>query len=286
MSKEFFEVVNCVGASFSYLMLTEANFASASGSAYVPPERGDWKRLTSARQIQLLQDCPGVVETFQTTAATVFLPCNSIGVNNDAGDGRIFWFKNSGSSSVTIKDYVGTDLWVVKQYAIVVIVGNDNNQWDFYFTAKNIFYDNTISGLISENVKDAIDELNSTGGVSASPGFTWGSSGSNVKGSYLLNETVPSNVAGRVVPLNNGSIREIFVANEISTTFTINIEKRTGPGTFTVLTSATVVAARNGTFVVDVAVSKGDELAARISPSSANAPKNTVCGIIIKGSTV
>ena len=163
MSKEFFEVVNCIGASFSYLALTEANFVSASGSAYAPPERGDWKRLTSARQIQFLQDCPGVVETFQTSAAEVFLPCNSIGGANDAGDGRIIWFKNSGTGSITVKDYAGNPLWIVKQFGIIVIVGNDNNNWDFYFTAKNIDFNNATNGFTSDNVQGAIEEVKTYG---------------------------------------------------------------------------------------------------------------------------
>jgi hypothetical protein len=278
---EFYELISCVGLSVSYLSLTEANITSSAGAAYVPPERGDWRRIAGTRQIQLLQDCPGVVETFQTSAAEVRLPCNSIGANNDAGDGRIFWFKNSGTGAITIKDYAGIGLWVAQQFAIVLIVGNDNNNWDFYFVAKNIFYDNTTSGIAANEVQTAIDLLAGGAGSGASPGFTYGRSGNVGSNTYLLNDTVPSNVSGRTVPVT-GFVSEVFVAQELADTFSFKIQKRSG-ASFVDLATITVTSVRTTTASLsNVAVVKGDELSIVVSSGSC---KNPVIGFVVKGTT-
>jgi len=146
------------GLALEYVSITETDFASVAGTAYVPPERGTYRRITGARQIQILQDCPGVIETFQSSLGELFLPCNNVGNDNDAGDGRIFFLKNSGSGTITVKDYVGNTVFVVQQAGHVIIVGNDNNNWDYYFDASGIKY--TPDGIIftSDNVQDAIYE--------------------------------------------------------------------------------------------------------------------------------
>ena len=102
--------------------------------------------------------------------------------------------------------------------------------------------------------------------------------------SYLLNDTVPSNTTGRIVPLSAGNITDIFVSAQNATTYTIDIQKNVA-GVFTTIASVTVTAARSGQFNVTVPVVLGMELACRVSPSSANSVKNPVCGVIIKGST-
>ena len=147
--------------------------------------------------------------------------------------------------------------------------------------ADDICYDNAVSGLSAEDVQAAIDEISTTAAVSASPGFTWGTSGNVPAGTYLLNDSVPSNTAGRLVPVN-GQIEVIFVACEIDTTATIEIQRRVG-AVFTTLTSSTLATVRKKTdiLVVKPAVSKNDELAVKITGASI---KNPVVGIIIKGS--
>lgn len=287
MSRDFYQLLRTYGGlSLEYIALTETDFTATAGGAYTPPERGDYRRLAGSRQIQLLADAPGVFETFQTSGVELFLPANNIvDTTNDAGNGRIFFLKNSGTGSVTIKNYLGTSLWVLDDYEMVMIVGNDNNNWDFYFSAKNISYDNTLSGLTSNNIQDAIDEISSTAAVSASPGFTWGASGNISKGSYLLNDTVPSNTAGRVVPLATGYIEKVFIAIENATTASLDIQKRVG-STLVTLVTVTITSARVATIPVSVAVVIGDELAIRVSPTSANSVKNPVVGLIIKGSLV
>lgn len=285
MSKEFYEVVYCNGLATGYLALVEVDFAASAGLAYTPPERGDFRRIVSARQLQLLQDSPGVIETFQTSAGTVRLPGSTLDINtDDAKRGRLYWFKNSGTDSITIQDYLGSNLWVVRQDAIVLVVGNDNNNWDFYFTAKNIAFDPTISDMESFNVQDAIDEIFTSASVSASPGFTWGRSGNLPNNTYLLCDTVPSNIASRVATIN-GYIAKIFVTQRNSTAFTFAVETRVG-AVFTTIYTGVVPATRKVILVptpqVNVAI--GDEICIRIS--NTGNPQDVDLGILLKGSIV
>lgn len=120
-------------------------------------------------------------------------------------------------------------------------------------------------------------------GFSASPGYTWGDSGNISSGSYLLNETVPSNRAGRIVTLSNGEIAQVYVANQNNSTATIEIVKRVG-GTFSAVTSISLSSER--TKAEDksgVLVTKGDELACRIASGSV---RNVVVGAIIRGTNI
>ena len=146
--------------------------------------------------------------------------------------------------------------------------------------AEDIAFDNVTSGLAATEVQSAIDELTTTTSASASPGFTWGSSGNISAITYLKNDSVPSNKAGRISTVS-GDIVAIFAVNEIVNTFDIEIAKRIGAA-FTVITTLTVTASRNGIFLpVSAPVAVGDELVCRISSGSA---KNVVVGIVLKGS--
>jgi hypothetical protein len=164
-SGEFYDSIRGYGGlSINYLALTEADFTATAGAAYTPPEAGDFRRTNVARTLQLLQDAPGVLETFQTSAADLQLPANTLTyATNDAGDGRIIFLKNSGTGTLTVKDYLGNSLWLVKQSAIVIVVGNNNNNWDFYFTAKNIAFDNSTNGFTAYEVQTAIEEVKTYG---------------------------------------------------------------------------------------------------------------------------
>ena len=135
MSREFYENIRCYGGvSLEYSSILETDFAASSGSSYVPPETGTFRRIAGSRQIQLLQDAPGVIESFQTSATgAIFLPANTFLVStNDAGNGRIFYFKNSGTTDILIYEYLGTLLFTVPSGVDVNIVGNSNNTWDIY----------------------------------------------------------------------------------------------------------------------------------------------------------
>jgi len=150
MAKEFYQLIRSFGGlSLEYASIQESDFTATAGAAYNPPERGDFRRIAGSRQIQLLSDCPGVVETFQTSAAgELFLPANTVADNtNDAGDGRVLFIKNSSAShSLILKDYLGTTLWTMPFETSVMVIGNDTNNWDFYFKADDINFDNSILG--------------------------------------------------------------------------------------------------------------------------------------------
>jgi len=141
--------------------------------------------------------------------------------------------------------------------------------------------------ITEEDVQNAMEELCAQVEeltITSSPGFTWGDSGS-IKNSYILNDTVASNIAGRIVPVT-GFITTIFFANAaIDKTFDIEIRRRNEPaGTFTTIATLSVVNQRkkvDTTF--NVPVTFGDELACYIAGAGVNAAQNPVVGLIIKG---
>jgi hypothetical protein len=121
----------------------------------------------------------------------------------------------------------------------------------------------------------------STGASEATPGFTWGASGNVNAGTYLLNDTVPSNKSGRVVPIN-GYIRYAFVTVELAATVTFTIEKRVG-ASFTTLATFSLSVERKK--AVDfgyaaIPVSVEDEVAIRVSSGSCKSP---VVGLVVRG---
>jgi hypothetical protein len=288
MGKEFTALIRSFGGlALEYVSLTETDFTSSPEGAYIPPERGVYRRLPNPRQIQILQDCPGVIETFQTSDCELFLPCNNIGIENDSGDGRLFMAKNSGTGVVTIKDYLGNQLFSLPRYGSIIIVGNNNNNWDFYFNAKNISFTPT-SPFTSNNVQDAIEQSYTLAldvvNTSASPGFSFGRSGNVSKGAYLSNETVPSNVTGRFVYISNAVISAVFIGTEDTGTYKFGVYKHDGGGdNLALIGTVTVVGKKGDSFSVNWPVETGKYLAVRVENDSTDQPKNVVAGLELRG---
>lgn len=115
--------------------------------------------------------------------------------------------------------------------------------------------------------------------VSASPGFTWGRSGNIPTNTWLLNDTVPSNKAGRRVFLANAQVINVFVSNETSGTFDVGVYEHTG-GVPSLIGTVSVVSARGGSFTTAFAITTDSELATRVTSGSA---KNIQVGLIISG---
>lgn len=136
-------------------------------------------------------------------------------------------------------------------------------------------YDNSTSGLTAADVQAAIDELAAGGGKTASPGFTFGRSGNVGAGTYLLNESVPSNIAGRRNYLIGSKITNISISNDGANTFDVTVEEHDGV-TYTTLTTVSVVAARSANFTVSVSATTGKEISTKISSGSAKNPLVTV----------
>jgi hypothetical protein len=141
-------------------------------------------------------------------------------------------------------------------------------------------FDNSSNGFTADNVQGAIEEI----GASASPGFTWGRSATNGAGTWLLNDGVPSNRAGRTIVLGDSRIVRIFSATEDANTYTIDLYWHEGNEiNLTYLTTLTVIGSRSGNSgTINVSVPNGKQLAALIATGSA---KNIVVGIVMQGDT-
>lgn len=117
-------------------------------------------------------------------------------------------------------------------------------------------------------------------GTGASPGFSFGRSGNVTSGAYLLNESVPSNVTGRPIDLDNGRITQVTISNESANTFTIELEEHDGT-TYTSLGTFSVTAARSASYSsLNITLSPGKEMAAKVSAGSA---KNVIVTVYVKG---
>lgn len=148
----------------------------------------------------------------------------------------------------------------------------------FIQVARSIWFDNSTNGFTSDNVQEAIEEI----GASASPGFTFGRSGAAVSGTWLLNDGVPSNKAGRTIVLGASKIVKIFSATEDLDTYTLQIYSHDGNEVnLTFLTTLTVTASRTGNSgTISVSVPANKQLAAYLATGTA---KNIVAGIVMQG---
>jgi hypothetical protein len=149
--------------------------------------------------------------------------------------------------------------------------------------AKNVVYDPTDSGLLATDVKEGIDELATNVATSASPGFSWGRSGNVSTNTWLQNEGVSSNKAGRAVTFNDAEIVRIYSASEDLNTYTLSIYEHEGDSiNLTLLTTLSVTSSRTGdSGVISIAVSTGRQVAIRLTSGSA---KNILVGMNLSGS--
>jgi len=143
--------------------------------------------------------------------------------------------------------------------------------------AIDTFFDNTGTDFASSTVQEALIEI----GASASPGASWGQGGNISSGTFLANEGVPSNKSGRTIFLSNATIKKLFTSSETLDTYTLQIYQHDGDEiNLTLLGSVSVVAARTGSFTLNISVTTGKQLAIKLSSGSA---KNIVVGAILKG---
>lgn len=154
------------------------------------------------------------------------------------------------------------------------------------YTAAQISYDNTSSGLAAVNVQTAIDEVNSKILTSASPGFSFGRAGVVNPGTYLQCETVPSNVSGRWVYINSAKVKRVFVTDELAVPYTIEVLYHDGNNAGeTSLGTVAVVAGYGGAFSVNWNVPTNKQLSIKLAASSPNSAKNIVCGLELSGTS-
>jgi len=146
--------------------------------------------------------------------------------------------------------------------------------------AENTEFDNSTNGFTADEVQAAIEEVNDNIVNSASPGFTWGKSGNVSNNTWLLNDGVPSNKAGRRIYINSATLEAVFVSSEQVDTFDIEVYEHDGT-TFTLITTVNIVAQRGAEFTIaSLALTTGKELALKIVNGSA---KNPVAGCTLAG---
>jgi hypothetical protein len=147
--------------------------------------------------------------------------------------------------------------------------------------AQSVPYNDTLVAPTTgdTNVQSIIDYLKNASANGASPGFTWGRSGNVGSGTYLLNDSVPSNAAGRTVLLTSASITDVAYANDTVSTFNLKIEEHDGV-TFTTLGTFTITAGQAGRFQTNLALTTNKMIAVSVSSGSAH---NLVVSLVLKG---
>ena len=167
---------------------------------------------------------------------------------------------------VLIAEKNGTELEYNEEYALEAI---------------NVPFDATSSELISDNIQEAIVELENKTATSASPGFSFGRGGNIPSGTWLLNEGVPSNKAGRRVYIGNAIITKIFANTESLDTYGLSIYIHDGnEENLTLMGQVSVVASKGQTFSTSISVTTDTQLAILVSSGSA---KNIVVGLELQG---
>ena len=150
--------------------------------------------------------------------------------------------------------------------------------------AESIPFDNDTNEFVSEDVQAAIEEVQQSVQTSASPGFSFGRSGNISSNTFLLNEGVISNRAGRWVYINDATIKNIYVGAEDIDTFDVVVYHHEGDAiNQTLVGSVSVVAARGGSFTVNMTVPTDKQLSVRIENGSA---KNIVVGLSLSGTNI
>lgn len=147
--------------------------------------------------------------------------------------------------------------------------------------AKSTPFDNSTNGFVSTDVQAAIEELTLALATTATSTFSWGRSGTVSSGTWLQNETVPSNTAGRTIGMTSPTLERLFISNESVNTFDIEVYQHDGT-TYTLLTTVSMVAQRANyfDFAPPIVCTTGKEMAVKISSGSC---KNVIAVAILKG---
>lgn len=152
---------------------------------------------------------------------------------------------------------------------------------NFSSVAESVPFDNENNGFTSDNVQDAIQEI----GASASPGFSFGRSGTLSNNTWLRRPgNVPSNRAGITVSISNPKIVKVSCSNRNIETYDIRIYEHDGNQVnLTLLGTVSVNSARGGIFDVDIAVTEGKQLAVRLGPTFTGNVRDLGVDLVLKG---
>lgn len=169
---------------------------------------------------------------------------------------------------ITIHNNGSADSLVAKDFSTVLVENIEPNS-------------SIVITLIDNSISAGVWFVQDLDDTSASPGFNWGRSGNANEGTWLLNDTVPSNKAGRTISLIGSKLIKIFTANENISTYVIGIYEHDGDSiNLTLIDSITVTTARGFTKISSVDITNGKQLAAKVISGSA---KNVQVGVLLTG---
>jgi hypothetical protein len=154
----------------------------------------------------------------------------------------------------------------------------------FIPVAGQIPFDNATNGFTADDTQAAIEELKNTLQASASPGFSYGRTGVCSGGTYMQCETVPSNVSGRWVYISNAVVKNVYVTNENTLTYSMTATYHDGNGANeVVLGTVTVTSAKGAAIPVNWPVPTNKQIAVKVANATAGSPKNVVVGLELAG---
>src|SRR5579871_6364389 len=137
MAKDFYETVIVRGGfAGESQSLLEVDFATVSSGIYTPGEQGLF-RTVAARTIQLLQDSPLHIRTFQGSDAILRVPSGLLPVGpyfdtSDAQNGRFYYIRNDATASglITLQKSDGTLLATLQPCDSAIVIHGTSDNWD------------------------------------------------------------------------------------------------------------------------------------------------------------
>jgi|TARA_R110000851_G_scaffold293070_3_gene447633 hypothetical protein len=156
------------------------------------------------------------------------------------------------------------------------------NRDKFTSVAEQVPFDNSTNGFASETVQDAIEEI----GASASPGFSFGRSGSLSQNTWLRRPgNVPSNRAGVTVSITSPVVVGVACANRNVETYDVEIYEHEGnQANLTLLGTVTVTSATSDTFVVNFPATQGKQLAVKLGSTATGQVRDLGVDLTLIGS--
>lgn len=103
---------------------------------------------------------------------------------------------------------------------------------------------------------------------SSSPGFTWTRAGNIPAGTWLQVGASPSNQASHIIDIDNPKMKKLTIATTSISTFDLEFYERDG-ATFTLVHTESIAASRVHESNVLVSLTKGTELAVKLSSGAA-----------------
>lgn len=147
--------------------------------------------------------------------------------------------------------------------------------------ADDVAFDNSNTDFNATTVQEALVET----GASASPGFSFGRSGSLAQNTWLRRPgNVPSNRAGVTIKINNPIVTGVSCANRNVETYDVEIYEHEGNElNLTLLGVVTVIAATSDTFNVSFPATQGRQLAVRLGNTSSGNVRDLGVDLELRG---